>query len=309
MEYFFNLARLSITGSRSIRVACLCLILLFYSNQALATEDEYREKLLNEIRSSLSDKNKELAEQLVDIRIEEERKLGKKTLFQKVPSQKINLDEKKSDKNEIQFQSQSTTGLEEENNQDISKINTKNKWYFGLGIGSSNTGLGRVDLSNYSTATYTSYQNKSTANKIFLGYKYSKESSIELYYAQLGTSNYSINATSLSWYATNKAVSYGISGKYQTIEILNTKPFFRYGVQKISSVETGRNTYTNYNENNTSSNSRALIGIGVDYSLSERLTLTVEIEKYGSTGTIEANVRKPVRVEPKVVYFSANYSF
>ena len=52
-----------------------------------------------------------------------------------------------------------------------------------------------VDLSNYSTATYTSYQNKSTANKIFLGYKYSKESSIELYYAQLGTSNYSINAT------------------------------------------------------------------------------------------------------------------
>jgi len=37
--------------------------------------------------------------------------------------------------------------------------------------------------------------------------------------------------------------------------------------------------------------------------------LTVEIEKYGSTGTIEANVRKPVRVDPKVVYFSANYSF
>ena len=93
MEYFFNLARLSIACSRSIQVACLCLILLFYSNQALATEDEYREKLLNEIRSSLSDKNKELAEQLVDIRIEEERKLGKKTLFQTVLSQKINLDD------------------------------------------------------------------------------------------------------------------------------------------------------------------------------------------------------------------------
>jgi len=221
VEYFFNSARLSITGSRSIRVACLCLILLFYSNQALATEDEYREKLLNEIRSSLSDKNKELAEQLVDIRIEEERKLGKKTLFQTVPSQKINLDEKKSDKNEIQFQSQSTTGLEEENNQDISKINIKNKWYFGLGIGSSNTGVYKFDLSNFSNTTYTNYQNKSTANKIYIGYKYSEESSIELYYAQLGTSNYSINTV---YYGANKAVSYGLSGKYHPLKILNTKP-------------------------------------------------------------------------------------
>ena len=306
MEYFFNLARLSITGSRSIQVACLCLILLFYSNQALATEDEYREKLLNEIRSSLSDKNKELAEQLVDIRIEEERKLGKKTLFQTVPRQKINLDEKKSDKNEIQFQSQSTTGLEEENNQDISKINTKNKWYFGLGLGSSNTGVYKFDLSNFSNETYTNYQNKSTANKIYLGYKYSEESSIELYYAQLGTSNYSINTDN---YGTNKAVSYGLSGKYHPIKILNTNPFFRYGVQKISSVETRGITDTNYSERNTSSNSRALLGIGVDYSLNELLTLTVEIEKYGRTGTTEVNVKKPARVDPKVVYFSANYSF
>jgi hypothetical protein len=306
VEYFFNSARLSITGSRSIRVACLCLILLFYSNQALATEDEYREKLLNEIRSSLSDKNKELAEQLVDIRIEEERKQGKKTLFQTVPSQKINLDEKKSDKNEIQFQNQSTTGLEEENNQDISKINTKNKWYFGLGIGSSNTGVYKFDLSNFSNTTYTNYQNKSTANKIYIGYKYSEESSIELYYAQLGTSNYSINTV---YYGVNKAVSYGLSGKYHPLKILNTRPFFRYGVQKISSVETRGNTIANYSERNTSSNSRALIGIGVDYSLNERLTLTVEIEKYGRTGTTEVNVRKPARVDPKVVYFSANYSF
>ncbi len=306
MEYFLNSALLTITSSRSIQVACLCLILLFYSNQALATEDEYREKLLNEIRSSLSDKNKELAEQLVDIRIEEERKLGKKTLFQTVPRQKINLDEKKSDKNEIQFQSQSTTGLEEENNQDISKINTKNKWYFGLGLGSSNTGVYKFDLSNFSNATYTNYQNKSTANKIYLGYKYSEESSIELYYAQLGTSNYSINTV---YYGTNKAVSYGLSGKYHPIKILNAKPFFRYGVQKISSVETRGNTYTNYSERNTSSNSRALLGIGVDYSLNELLTLSVEIEKYGRTGTTEVNVKKPARVDPKVVYFSANYSF
>jgi len=306
VEYFLASALLPITSSRSIRVACLCLILLFCSSQALATEDEYREKLLNEIRSSLSDKNKELAEQLVDIRIEEERKLGKKTLFQAVPSQKINLNEKRSNKNEIQFQSQSTTGLEEENNQDIAKVNTKNKWYFGIGVGSSNTGVYKFDLSNFSNVTYTNYQNKSTANKIYLGYKYSEESSIELYYAQLGTSNYSINTV---YYGANKAVSYGLSGKYHPIEILNTKPFFRYGVQKISSVETRGNTYTNYSERNTSSNSRALIGIGVDYSLNELLTLTVEIEKYGRTGSTDLNVRKPARVDPKVVYFSANYSF
>jgi len=89
----------------------------------------------------------------------------------------------------------------------------------------------------------------------------------------------------------------------------DTKPFFRYGVQKISSVETRGTTIANYSERNTSSNSRALIGIGVDYSLNERLTLAVEIEKYGRTGTTEVNVRKPARVDPKVVYFSANYSF
>jgi outer membrane protein W len=250
----------------------------------------------------LSDKNKELAEQLVDIRIEEERKQGKFTLFQEVPSQKINLVEKISDKKEIQFLSQSTTGLEE-NNQVIVK---KNKWYFGFGLGSSNTGLYKVDLSDYPTMSYTNYQNKSTANKIYLGYKYSEESSLELYYAKLGVSNYSI---STGWYATNKAVSYGLSGKYHPIEILNTRPFFRYGIQKISSVETGRTTYSNYSEINASSNSRALLGVGVDYSINQLLTLSVEIEKYGRTGTTVVDVSKPIRIDPRVVYFSANYSF
>ena len=306
MEYFLNSALLSITSSRLIRVVCVCLSAWLCSSQALATEDEYREKLLVEIRNSLSDKNKELAEQLVDIRIEEERKQGKFTLFQEVPSQKINLVEKISDKKiQFQSQSQSTTGLEEENIQAIVKKNTKNKWYFGFGLGSSNTGLYKLDLSD-STETYTNYQNKSTANKIYLGYKYSEESSIELYYAKLGTSNYSI---STGWYATNKAVSYGLSGKYHPIEILNTRPFFRYGLQKISSVETGRTTYSNYSERNTTSNSRALLGVGVDYSINQLLTLSVEIEKYGRTGTTEAVVSLPIRIDPKVVYFSANYSF
>ena len=63
-------------------VVCVCLSAWLCSSQALATEDAYRAKLLVEIRGLLSDKNKELAEQLVDIRIEEERKQGKFTLFQ-----------------------------------------------------------------------------------------------------------------------------------------------------------------------------------------------------------------------------------
>ena len=288
MELFLTSALQSITSSRLIRVVCVCLCAWLCSSQALATEDKYREKLLVEIRSSLSDKNKELAEQLVDIRIEEERKLGKVTLFQEIRSKQV---------------------INEEINKTVDEVNEqkkiKNKWYFGLGVGSSNTGLYKVDLSD-STETYTNYQNKSTANKIYLGYKYSEESSIELYYAKLGTSNYSI---STGWYAANKAVSYGLSGKYHPIEILNTKPFFRYGIQKISSVETGRTTYSNYIEINKSSNSRAILGVGVDYSLNELLTLTVEIEKYGRTGTTEADVSKPIRIDPKVVYFSANYSF
>lgn len=289
MEYFFNLARLSITSSRLVRVVCVCLTAWLYSSQALATEDAYREKLLVEIRSSLSDKNKELAEQLVDIRIEEERKLGKVTLFQEIRSKQV---------------------INEEINKTVDEVDEqkkiKNKWYFGLGVGSSNTGLYKVDLSDYPTESYTNYQNKSTANKIYLGYKYSEESSLELYYAKLGISNYSI---STGWYATNKAVSYGLSGKYHPIKILNTRPFFRYGVQKISSVETGRTTYSNYIERNASSNSRALLGVGVDYSINHLLTLSVEIEKYGRTGTTVADVSKPIRIDPRVVYFSANYSF
>jgi len=263
---------------------------MIFSSQALATEDEYKEKLLVEIRSSLSDKNKELAEQLVDIRIEEERKLGKVTLFQEVRSKQI---------------------ITEEKNKTIDKVeeqqNRKNNWYFGLGVGSSDTGLYKIDLDGSTgLGSYTNYQNKSTGNKIFLGYKYSEEHSFELYYANLGKSSYSI---STGWYATNKVVSYGASGKYHPIEILNTKPFFRYGVQKLSSVETGRTTYSNYSETNTSSSSRTLLGIGVDYSLNQLLTLTIEIEKYGHTGTTEAAVRAPIRVNPKVVYFSTNYSF
>ena len=89
MEYFLNSALLSITSSRLIRVVCVCLSAWLCSSQALATEDAYREKLLVEIRGLLSDKNKELAEQLVDIRIEEERKLGKVTLFQEIRSKQV----------------------------------------------------------------------------------------------------------------------------------------------------------------------------------------------------------------------------
>jgi len=289
VEYFLNSALLPVKCSRFVRDACLCLTALFFSSQTIATEEAYREKLLVEIRNSLSDKNKELAEQLVDIRIEEERKLGKVTLFQEVQSKQI---------------------INEEKNKTVDKVDEKkkikNKWYFGLGVGSTNTGLYKVDLSDEPTETYTNYQNKSTANKIYLGYKYSEESSMELFYTKLGTSNYSINT---GWYATNKAVSYGLSGKYHPIKILNTKPFFRYGVQKLSSVETGRTTYSNYIEINKSSNSRAILGVGVDYSLNELLTLTVEIEKYGRTGTTVADVSKPIRIDPRVVYFSANYSF
>jgi hypothetical protein len=82
VELFLTSALQSITRSRLVRVVCVCLCAWLCSSQALATEDAYREKLLVEIRSSLSDKNKELAEQLVDIRIEEERKQGKATVFQ-----------------------------------------------------------------------------------------------------------------------------------------------------------------------------------------------------------------------------------
>jgi len=89
VENFLNSALLPVTCSRFLRVACICLTALLFSSRAVATEDAYREKLLVEIRSSLSDKNKELAEQLVDIRIEEERKQGKTNAFNKNVSDDI----------------------------------------------------------------------------------------------------------------------------------------------------------------------------------------------------------------------------
>jgi len=56
-------------------------ILLFYNAAHADSELLYRTHTLREIQSQLSEQDKDLAEQLVDIRIQQERKLGIKPLI------------------------------------------------------------------------------------------------------------------------------------------------------------------------------------------------------------------------------------
>jgi len=148
--------RLHISSTRFIRIACASFSALLFSSQAIgtnATNDSYREKLLIEIRSTLSDKNKELAEQLVDIRIEEERKQGKVTLFQEVPTQKISPSFKQIEHNEIQFQNKSKKIFEEKNNKTVEEsvkpLTKQTSDFSGLSIG--------VNIELKSTTLKTSY--------------------------------------------------------------------------------------------------------------------------------------------------------
>jgi hypothetical protein len=62
----------------SKQVACICVCVFLVATDALADFDtDYRIQVLKEIQSSLSNKDKDLAEQLVDIRIEQEKKMGR----------------------------------------------------------------------------------------------------------------------------------------------------------------------------------------------------------------------------------------
>ena len=146
MEYFLNSALLSITSSRLIRLICVCLSAWLCSSQALATEDAYRAKLLVEIRGLLSDKNKELAEQLVDIRIEEERKQGKFTLFQEDKNNKTlgNNDTTNSVAKERKNTDRKIESLGkikiEESDSSVKKIRN---WNVGISYGPSDMGLNK----------------------------------------------------------------------------------------------------------------------------------------------------------------------
>ena len=62
----------------SKQVACIFVCVFLVTTDALADfETDYRIQVLKEIQSSLSNKDKDLAEQLVDIRIEQEKKMGR----------------------------------------------------------------------------------------------------------------------------------------------------------------------------------------------------------------------------------------
>jgi len=64
--------------STSLKVGCLFLSITFTCSNAFASdESEYRSNIFREILNGLNDKDKELANQLVEIRIEQERKHGK----------------------------------------------------------------------------------------------------------------------------------------------------------------------------------------------------------------------------------------
>jgi len=61
----------------SVRAGCFILLFSIPLSNTLANElVQYRSKVFSEILNALSDKDKELAEQLVDIRLEQEKKLG-----------------------------------------------------------------------------------------------------------------------------------------------------------------------------------------------------------------------------------------
>lgn len=304
MEYFFNLARLSITGSRLIRVVCVCLCAWLCSSQALATEDEYREKLLNEIRSSLSDKNKELAEQLVDIRIEEERKQGKFTLFQEdkknktlenndttnsVAKERKNTDRKIESLGKIKI---------EESDSSVKKIRN---WYVGISYGPSDMGL--YKSSGYE---YPSFKKKSTAKKISLGYRYSSNFTFDIFYAKLGNSLFESDS---SWYESNQATSYGLTSKYYPFESSIINPYLRFGIQKIKNKQTIVFFDSPDNYFYTTRGQQKIIGLGVDYPVNSFFTFSVEWEKYGKNGTTDMYSSLPKQIEPSVFYLSANYFF
>jgi hypothetical protein len=93
------------TCSSYIRAGCIYFVTFCINSIALANEDiEYRSKLLNEILSGLSDKDKELAEQLVDIRLEQEKKLGNLPATNSLKVQKEPINREISNSNPIDSQ-------------------------------------------------------------------------------------------------------------------------------------------------------------------------------------------------------------
>jgi len=276
------------------RIAGMFFAVSFFSCNVLSAEDGYRSKLIKEIQSQLSEKDYELAEQLADIRLENAiRQKSIKTIDS--PAQ--------------QYAQLTITDvvLVESINESKSGNKSKNKWYVGLGYGTSNVGIYKFDLTGTSH-NYDEHSIKSTSKKFFVGYKYSESVHFEIYYADLGKGKTLID----NYYTTvNTATSYGLSAKYFPLNFTNVKPYARIGLQMVKTGDTGDNT-DGWHQYLQSKNVRPLVGLGLDFPVNEKLTFSFEWEQYGKTGSNDITIAedtKPTQINPKAIYVSVNYSF
>ena len=141
--------------------------LLLFALQGLAHADNeplYRAKALVEVQSQLSDHDKDLAEQLVDIRIQQERKLGIKPLIQTVISNNAATSNGNSASSTHSLQDQTKNFK-----QNFIYAGRGHRWVLGYAWGKYGNFYVRTDLSGESSTdsnrningTFYNYENKS----------------------------------------------------------------------------------------------------------------------------------------------------
>ena len=134
-------------------------------NAAYGNNDfNYRNLILGEVQSQLSDQDKDLAEQLVDIRIQQERKLGIKPLLQTVISNNAATSNGNSASSNHSLQDQ-TKNIKD----NFIYSGMGNRWVLGYAWGKYGNFHVRTDLSGESSTdsnrningTFYNYENKS----------------------------------------------------------------------------------------------------------------------------------------------------
>ena len=169
---------------------------------------------------------------------------------------------------------------------------TDKNWYVGASYGATKT-----DMGVSSTTGTASLDKKDKGYKVYAGYKYNKYISTEVFYTDLGKANLSGNngdqftakGTLYEFTANNAKVesdtqSFGIAALVTYPLHKYIEPFAKLGIQRWN-YELNASSSTTASENLKDDGVDIMYGAGINFPITNYLTIRTEYEVYDIDGT------------------------
>ena len=164
-------------------------------------------------------------------------------------------------------------------------------FYFGAGLGQSES-----NQHQYSSLTYTDYDDKDISYKILFGYDYNDRIGVEVVYNDLGQTKATID-TPLT--AKTDVQSVALAGVVKSDPINNFTFFGKVGQNLLHAHDDiSDGTGNGVTEMNM------YYGLGVSYATPEGFDWRLEYEKFGTAGATDDRSDRPDEVDPTSISIS-----